>query len=426
MEERAEEYRVIVADSDTVPRVIHRLPEASKGAALSEEEARSKAQAAVAARFGLEPGNIEEVSAEPSQRPARRDWTLVYADRTRSLPHGEARVAAVVAGDEISDVYRQVHLPEEWERRERSRLNLVRILGVIRGVLLALGAVFAAVVAVVGWSRRGFSARTFFWLAPILFLLQLAAFFNGWPAMLSNLATAQPLSHQLLTLIAGGLIGTLFLSLLLALLFGWVKISGRWGGETTGRRIALGVAVGVLAKGLQVLATAFTSARTPAWPEFGALDNVLPALGPLVQSLTQYFILLCILLVAVAAVEVLTRGWSRRRYAGGLFILLGLVWQPIDVEGPGEWLVKGLLLGAALLAVYVYLRAEVGLIPLALATYLALGLLQQAVDQPYGGALLHYGLAAAGPLIAGWLFWRHLNEPAEKSLPRAPSSAQQA
>jgi hypothetical protein len=329
-------------------------------------------------------------------------------------------VAAVVAGDEVSDVYRRVHLPEDWEREERSRLNRVRVLGVIRGVLLALGAVFAAVVAVVGWSRKRFSARTFFWLAPILFLLQLAAFFNGWPAMISNLATAQPLSHQLLTLIAGGLIGTLFLSLLLALLFGWVKASGRWGGEATGRRIALGVAVGLAAKGLQVLATAFTGARAPAWPEFEGLDNVMPALGPLLQSLTQYFILLCILLVAVAAVEVLTRGWSRRRHAGGLFILLGLVWQPIDVEGSGEWLVKGLLLGAVLLAAYVYLRAETGLIPLALASYLALGLLQQAIDQPYGGALLHYGLAAAGPLIAGWLFWRHLGGPVKESMAQAP------
>ena len=84
-------------------------------------------------------------------------------------------------------------------------------------------------VAVISWSRRRFSARTFFWLAPILFLLQLAAFFNGWPALISNLTTAQPLSHQLLALIAGGLIGTLFLSLLLALLFGWVNGLGPLG-----------------------------------------------------------------------------------------------------------------------------------------------------------------------------------------------------
>ena len=139
----------------------------------------------------------------------------------------------------------------------------------------------------------------------------------------------------------------------------------------------------------------------------------------------RYFIFLGVLLVAVALVEVLTRGWSRRRYAGGLLILLGLVVQGADVEGLGEWLVKGLLLGALLLAAYVYLRAEAGLIPLALASYLALGLLQQAVDQPYGGALLHYGLAAAGPLVAGWLFWRHLGGPGKEST-TAPPSGQQA
>ena len=411
VEERAEEYRVIVADSESVPRVIHRLPEAREGAALSEEEARSKAQSAVSARFGLEPGDLKEISAEPSQRPARRDWTFVFADRTRPLPQGEARVAAVVAGDEVSDVYRLVHLPEEWQRDERSRRNLVGVLGIIGGVLLALGAVVGAVVALIRWSRGKFSSRTFFWLAPILFLLQLAGFFNGWPALTSNLTTAEPLSHQLLALIAVSLIGTLFLSLLLALLFGWVKASVRWGGEATGGRIALGIAVGVVAKALEVLATTFATAKGPAWPRFGALDDFLPALGPLIQSITQYLMLLSVLLVAIAAVEVLTRGWSRRRYAGGLLILLGLVGQGAGFEDLGEWLVRGLLLGAALLAAYVYLRAEAGLIPLALASYLTLGLLQQAIDQPYGGALLHYGLAAAGSLIAGWLCWRHLNRP---------------
>lgn len=421
VEERAEEYRVIVAGSDSVPRVIHRLPEARRGAALSEEEARSKAQAGVAARFGLAPGDLEEVSAEPSQRPARRDWTFVFADRTRPLPRGEARVAAVVAGDEVSDVYRLVHLPEDWERDERNRGNLVRVLGIVGGILLVLGTLAAAVVALVSWSRRKFSARTFFWLVPILFLFQLAAFFNGWPALISSLTTTQPSSHQLLALISGGLIGALFLSLLLALLFGWVKASGDWSGESTGRRIALGVAVGVVAKAFQVVATAFTGARAPAWPEFGALDKVLPVFGPLIQAITQYFMLLCVLLAAIALVEVLTRGWSRRRYVAGLLILLGLVAQGADVEGLGEWLVKGLLLGAALLAAYVYLRAELGLIPLALASYLALGLLQQAVDQPYGGALLHYGLAAAGPLVAGWLFWRHLEGVVKESVTAPPS-----
>jgi len=426
VEERAEEYRVIVSDSDSVPRVIHRLPEAREGAALSEEEARSKAQAAVSGRFGLAPEDIEEVSAEPSQRPARRDWTFVFADRTQSLPRGEARVAAVVAGDEVSDVYRLVHLPEDWERDERSRSSLVRILGIVSSILLALGALAAAVVAVVSWSRRKFSARTFFWLASILFLLRLTIFLNRWPALTSDLTTAAPLSHQILALIAGSLIGILFLSLLLALLFGWVKASGCWGDEPTGGKIALGVAMGVAAKALEVLATAFAAAKAPAWPQFRVMDDYLPAIGPLMESIVQYLTLLCVLLVAVSLVEVLTRGWSRRRYAGGLLILVGLAVQGADVDGVGEWLLKGMLLGALLLAAYIYLRAEAGLIPLALASYLALGLLQQAVDQPYGGALLHYGLAAAGPLVAGWLFWKHLGGPVNENVTRTPPSEQQA
>ena len=421
VEDRAEEYQIFVGDSQSVPRLLHKLPEAKEGVSLAEEKARSAALTAISARFGLNPEDLEEISAEPSKRPARQDWTFTFADQTRQLPRGEARVAAVIAGDEAAHVYRLIHVPEEWQREERSRRNLARIIGILCGVLIALGAVAGGVVAVVSWTRGKFSPRTLLWLAPALFLLNLAGFLNGWPSLKSNLSTAQPLSHQLLALIAGGVIGMLLLSLLLALLFGWVKTALHWGGGRTTSRIALGIALGVVAKSLQVLAAAFSPATVPAWPEFGALDDFLPVLSPLVASVTQYLTLLAVLLLVMAAVDVLTHRWSRRRLAGGLLLLVGLAQQGSSFESLGGWLIKGLLLGTALLAAYFFLRADVGLIPLALASYLALGLLQQAVDQAYPGAWLHYSLAAVGPLIAGWLCWRHLDAPSEEPVAVLPS-----
>ena len=393
---------------------------------MAEEEARSAAVAAISARFGLSPEDLKEISAEPSKRPARQDWTFTFADQTRQLPQGEARVAALIAGDEAAHVYRFIHVPEEWEREERSRRNLARIIGILSAVLIALGALAGGVVAVVSWTRRKFSVRTLIWLAPLLFLLNLAGFFNGWPSLQANLTTAQPLSHQLLALIAGGVIGMLLLSLLLALLFGWVKTALHWGGEATARRIALGIALGVVAKALQVLPAALSPATAPAWPEFGALDDFLPVLSPLVASLTQYLTLLAILLLVLAAVDGLTQGWSRRRLAGGLFLLVGLVQQGSSFESLSGWLIQGLLVGIALLLAYFVSRTDIGLIPLALASYLTLGLLQQAVDQAYPGAWLHYGLAAVGPLIAGWLCWKHLDTPDQRGAVSAPSSTQEA
>ena len=422
VEERAEEYRVFVTDSQSVPRFFHKLPEAQEGASWPEEEARPAALKAISAHFGLKPEDLKEISAEPSKRPARQDWTFTFTDQTQPLPQGEARVAALVAGDEVAHVYRFIHVPEEWERQERSRRNLARIIGILCGVLIALGAVVGAVVAIVSWSRGKFSARTLLWLAPSLFLLNLAGFFNGWPSMTANLTTAQPLSHQMLALITGSVIGMLFLSLLLALLFGWVKNSLRWGGERTASRITAAIGLGVVAKSLEVLAAAFSTAQAPAWPQFGALDDFLPMLTPFIDSITQYLMLLSVLLVVIAAVDVLTQRWLRRRFlGGGLLILVGLVGQGSSFESLSEWLVKGLLLGIALLAAYFFTRADLGLIPLALASYLVLGHLQQAIDQPYSGALLHYSLAAVGPLVAAWLCWRHLDRPAEKRVTVAPS-----
>ena len=421
VEDRAEEYQVFVTDSQSVPRFLHKLPEAQAGASRSEEEARSEALTAISARFGLKAEDLREISAEPSKRPARRDWTFTFADQTQPLPRGEARVAAVVAGDEVAHVYRLIHVPEEWKREESGRRNWARIIGILRSVLIALGAVVAGVVTLVSWSRGKFFPGTLLRLAPIFFLLSLAAFFNGWPSVTSHLTTAQPLSHQLLGLIAGSVIGILFFSLLLGLLLGWVKTSLHWDGERTASRITLGIALGVVVKSLEVLVAAFGAAKAPAWPRFGAVDDFLPVLSPLVDSITQYLVLLSVLLAAVAAVDVLTSRWRRRRFLGGLLILVGLAGQGPGYESLSLWLIEGLLLGAALLAAYVLMRADLGLIPLAIASYLMLGLLQQAIGQPYSGAILHYGLAVVGPLTAAWLCWRHLDTPTEGRVRVVPS-----
>ena len=85
VEERAEEYRVIVADSESVPRVIHRLPEAREGAALSEEEARSKAQSRCCGPFWPRTGRSQGGFGRtlPAAGPPGLDLYLCRSDPGR-------------------------------------------------------------------------------------------------------------------------------------------------------------------------------------------------------------------------------------------------------------------------------------------------------------------------------------------------------
>ena len=53
---------------------------------------------------------------------AHTDWLVTFEDRSPpALPQGELRVSVAIAGSEVTDTWRFVHVPEEWERAERER-----------------------------------------------------------------------------------------------------------------------------------------------------------------------------------------------------------------------------------------------------------------------------------------------------------------
>ena len=82
--ERAEEWRVFVANTGEVRSVRHTLPEARPGTTLDEASARALAQRTVLERYHLDVsrGQAREVSAKPQKLSARTDWTFTYVDTT--------------------------------------------------------------------------------------------------------------------------------------------------------------------------------------------------------------------------------------------------------------------------------------------------------------------------------------------------------
>ena len=410
VEARAEEYQVFVAAAGSVPRFVHRIPEAQPGTTVSEEAARAAALAGIEARFQLRSTDLKEISAEPSKLPARLDWTFTFRDQTVELPQGEARVGASLAGDETVDVYRFIQIPEDWEREERNRNSIATIVQIFCGLLLALGGVAGTVTAVVSWSRGRFSLRSFLLFAPLLFAVGVASFFNNWPALGWNLTTAQPLNHQLLALIAVGIISLLFLSLLVALLMGYLGRTIQWGPGSTLGALGLGIALGVVARAAGVVAGLRNVASSPSWASFSALDDFLPWLTPSLGAISGYLVLVAVLLLIGNSMQQLSHGWERRRpLLGGVLVFVGLVQAGLNFESWSGWLLNGLLVGVCLLLCYVFvLRFEPGLIPLAVASYSMLGLVERALDGGYPGAAIHYWLAAIVVAATGFLTWKAL------------------
>jgi membrane protease YdiL (CAAX protease family) len=376
--ERAEEYRILVDGDGAVVRFTHQLPEARPRPTLEEAAARDLAHTTVATAYGLDPSRLKEISAEPEKLPERRDWKLVFASPDDlQLDQGEARIAVHIAGDQVSDCYRFVHVPEEWERQERDRRTRAQIVRILSMVAMILLFVAGAVVAVIRWSRKCFAAGTFVSVLGIMLVLGAIEIISSWPQMTAQLSTAQSFSLQAGIIIGGGLMVMLVIASVSALIIGmthrWLPPQPDMGAGAT----AAGISLGALVAGLAALAVT-VSTQAPSWPELGPASAQIPwlasGLGPIVGWLTGT----TLLLLVVALINAATKGWTCRKVPFSiLLVLLGLMLVGSEgIETIPLWLVSGLGAGVVLWAVYVtVLRFNMTLLPVALATAMILATL---------------------------------------------------
>ena len=108
------------------------------------------------------------------------------------LPQGEPRIDVVIAGDEVAEVGRYIHVPEEWTRDDsavETRNSILQILLAIGPVGVLMAATFMR--AVVAWSRRRFAPRLGVAVAGLMLLLSVASTANSWPTLLA-LAVDRP------------------------------------------------------------------------------------------------------------------------------------------------------------------------------------------------------------------------------------------
>ncbi len=413
--ERAEEWLVTVRPTGEAGRVAHTLPEHRAGASLDEAAARALAHAEAKERLGLDAarGQLREISAQPARRAARTDWEFVFADSTQpALPQGELRVAVQLAGDEVADLRRFVHVPEEWSRRRAAAQTRSFVLGIVSAVFFAGIAVSAAIVAVISWSRRRFAPRLFVAGSGLMLIVSIASAANGWPLLLARLSTAQPLKLQLAALVGVGVVALAVTAAIVGLALGALP-QRLAAGASLPRREATSLAI---AGGLVAAAIMAGGAwlRTPSWLtviDVSPLGTVFPVLELALDPISTLLMRMAIVITVLAAVDGLTAGWTRRRATGAVpLLVLGFLAagapQGTDVVG---WLGAGALTGAGLLVAYVtLLRADLAMLPLALATMTAARLLMGGAGRPFPGALAGSVLGAALTLAVGWWWFRAL------------------
>ncbi len=407
--ERAESWDVYLDSSARVDRINHELPESRPGASLDESAARSLAYRAFLDRFGIDSASLAPVSASPSKRPQRTDWMIVVKDTTRHLPSGEARLSALIAGDEVAYVHRYVFVPEEWERKERNeatRSNVIQGAGIVLPVLTLIG---GGVAALISWSRGKFAVRFFPAVGALFLLASAVRLVNGFPSLMAALSTSQPLQLQLLVLLASGSVGILLQSAAMGLVSGAVPAWCR--GGLVERRLALrlAIALGAAAGAARILSTLPGGDRP--WPSYDGAAALMPFVSAAFDPIGVLLARTVFLTLVVAGANQLSAMWTRQRLPVGLLLVLlggvlGNAGSPRDLL---VWIGMSVVIGLLFLVIYVVvLRHDVSLVPIAACVMTSLGALREGLAAAYPGSLVGAIVSVVAMVFVGVIWSRAL------------------
>jgi membrane protease YdiL (CAAX protease family) len=420
VEERAEEFRVELGGDGRVRGLAHRIPEDRPGAGLDEEDARAAARALLVREFGgaeaggVDPVRLREVAAEPRQRPNRRDWTFTWADPdAHPLTRAEARIRIGLAGDQMTERGRFLHVPEDWEREERERGSRRGLLSGLSGGLLFLVLAGGALTGVIRWARGIFHLPSGMLVSGVAGGALLLSGVNGLPASAAGFTTTQGFGEQVVIALVGLALGAVVAGAGLGLAAGLVPSllpgsglpspgpsanAGRSGREAAAVGVALGLALG----GSLALWGRLADPGGPVWPSLGGAGAYLPMLAPGLSGLLPQVAWTLFLLLVVLGTARLTREGRRRVWVGaGFLFLAGLAApRPDAPDAVLPWLLGGALAG---LGLFVLVRSRgripAGALPWGVATVFALQALAQLPFRAFPGALPGQILAAILPLL---------------------------
>ncbi|MCF7884852.1 MAG: CPBP family intramembrane metalloprotease [Candidatus Marinimicrobia bacterium] len=389
---RAEEYRIYVK-SGKVLNVEHKLPESYPGAELTEDSAQARAYSVIEKRTDLDPNKLKKVGAKPSDLPERKDWLFEFADTLNyNLSSGEPRIVIKLAGSEVVNAYRKVHIPEDWQREQRSQNNQRQIIMILCGIILFILLAIGAIKALIRWSRNNFATKEFLIFLIFIFFLGLAKFLNSLPGLMANFETSQPFSNQLFMMTVLPVIGILLMAAAVALINGLIKV---WKPEQKNNlepvAILSGFFTGFLIAGIGALLEYILGPNlNPLWADYAALNSYLPFLATGLNPIQSFIINSTLLILIFTAISRFTVNWTKRRLLFAFIILVViLVVKGLNLETIPFWIISGLVVGVIYLVIYiVFVRYRLDLIPLIVGGSTILHIMQQLVFNAYPTAII--------------------------------------
>jgi len=397
--ERAEEYRLSLQKQNIIFRTLHILPETDPGAQLTEEQARIIAQKVLTEQFNFDPSILEEISAIAEQQPARKDWIFTFADHAiYPLEKGQARINIVVSGDMVTDSYRYIHVPEEWERNEQNKQNVAGIINILCSLLLSIFFIVGSAIAITQWQYLTISRKTVMTTFGILLVLFMGTIVNEWPRIIGKFNTSEPFANQLFQTFSALIFMSFVQASIISLIVTAITMfKTNTTLPKTNTTYLIGISIGLFITGAQSLVFFLLPSTGPLWADYSALGTFLPAYSVIIGLVIYYTTSTLLYLIFCTIVDYSTDHWQKRQWLFSfLFILFGLsIYGIRTLHNLSNWFIVGTVMGSLIAFVYYFVvRFDRKLIPLTTGTVFTLYITQQAIFNAYPQAAIAYLISA--------------------------------
>jgi len=414
--DRSEQYNVFIGKNGNILRISHRVPEIKKGAKLEKEQARKIAYTQIVQKFKLDPLKLKEVSAEVDKLPNRKNWTFIFSNpEIYSLKKGEARIEIRIDGDEVTNAYRYIHVPEEWRRKERNKESLFNILKTI-SYLLIFALIIIAFILTTRVTNK-FSKSTTIKISLLFSTLIILANLNHFLAILSLFNPIEPFYNQLFVVLGSILLTTLLLSTTVGILFGLIsKIKTKTFMSKNFITILIGISTGMMILGSKAFIYFYRPSLQPLWPNFKPLANYISPIAIIYQHIWSFIVYTCLTILFAVALNYLQKTLSNRKIVhqsvlAVLFIIGAITISGIyTIESIPFWMTSSTILGVVTLITYNFIiKFDYSILPLIIGGYTITNCLQQALFTAYSYSFISNIISSFIILLLSIVWFMKLN-----------------
>ena len=412
---RAEEFQVFISHHSAVYRYRYLLPESASGGKLDVNEARELATGVIFENYSLNPENLEEISAVPTELPNRLDWSFTFQDlHNYPLDQGAPRIKVEISGEQITDCYRFIHVPEQWIRDQKAHQNIIQLIKTISTVLFSAIIIFAVMLALISVSKKKFSLSLFLLFSILLASISLLQIVNNWPSTEFDFSTAQPLTTQVIMSVAFSLAGLIIVSLVFGLINGYTPFCTSAQKQITKfSTVLLGLGGGLIIAGIEAVIKSRFPSELPNYVDYSFLSHYIPIITLIIEPLFKFILGTTIALFIVKYANYLTRGWKIRRILTFiLFLVFGLTYTGIqNVTSLTNWLTLGSVYGLVFFLLYFLIyRYQTSLVIFTFGVLIILAGLIKAIMLPQLLMFTGWAISTFIILIISYIWFRFLTD----------------